>query len=167
VNAKQGFRDFQAARRTIQGYEAVHMIRKGRFDGWQEMICLDRSSSSTISSIWQPEHRWGHATICLRLKVATLPRSGEDRSVAECSVTISTRLRLNFRGARLRIRRHWLQRANDRLLTRSSAELVFAGTTLKLLQVANYLRRAKDAEPEDPAPKPADGRWAGPHASLG
>ena len=28
VKAKQGFRDFQAARRTIQGYEAMHMIRK-------------------------------------------------------------------------------------------------------------------------------------------
>jgi hypothetical protein len=27
---KQGFREFQAARRTIQGYEAVHMIRKGQ-----------------------------------------------------------------------------------------------------------------------------------------
>jgi transposase-like protein len=25
VNAKQGFREFQAARRTIQGYEAVRM----------------------------------------------------------------------------------------------------------------------------------------------
>ena len=30
VNAKQGFRDVQAARRTIQGYEAMHMIRKGQ-----------------------------------------------------------------------------------------------------------------------------------------
>ncbi len=30
VNAKQGFREFQAARRTIQGYEAFHMIRKGQ-----------------------------------------------------------------------------------------------------------------------------------------
>ena len=30
VTAKQGFRDFQAARRTIQGYEAMHMIRKGQ-----------------------------------------------------------------------------------------------------------------------------------------
>jgi transposase-like protein len=30
VNAKQGFREFQAARRTIQGCEAVHMIRKGQ-----------------------------------------------------------------------------------------------------------------------------------------
>ena len=29
VNAKQSFREFRAARRTIQGYEAVHMIRKG------------------------------------------------------------------------------------------------------------------------------------------
>jgi transposase, IS6 family len=28
VNAKQGFREFQAARRTIQGYEAINMIRK-------------------------------------------------------------------------------------------------------------------------------------------
>jgi transposase-like protein len=30
VNAKQGFREFQAARRTIQGYEAIHMIRKSQ-----------------------------------------------------------------------------------------------------------------------------------------
>jgi len=30
VNVKQGFREFRAARRTIQGYEAVHMIRKGQ-----------------------------------------------------------------------------------------------------------------------------------------
>ena len=28
VNATQGFRDVQAARRTIHGYEAMHMIRK-------------------------------------------------------------------------------------------------------------------------------------------
>ena len=30
VNAQQGFREFQAARRTIQGYEAIHMIRKSQ-----------------------------------------------------------------------------------------------------------------------------------------
>ncbi len=30
VNAKQGFRAFAAARRTIVGYEAVHRIRKGQ-----------------------------------------------------------------------------------------------------------------------------------------
>jgi IS6 family transposase len=28
VNTKQGFREFQAAHRTIQGYEAMHMLRK-------------------------------------------------------------------------------------------------------------------------------------------
>jgi transposase-like protein len=30
VKAKQSFREFQAARRTIDGYEAMHMIRKGQ-----------------------------------------------------------------------------------------------------------------------------------------
>jgi len=30
VNAKQGFREFQAAQRTIHGYEAMNMIRKGQ-----------------------------------------------------------------------------------------------------------------------------------------
>ena len=30
MKAKQGFREFRAARRTIQGYEAMHMIRKGQ-----------------------------------------------------------------------------------------------------------------------------------------
>ena len=30
VKAKQGFREFLAARRRIQGYEAMHMIRKGQ-----------------------------------------------------------------------------------------------------------------------------------------
>jgi transposase-like protein len=30
VNTKQGFREFSAARRTIRGYEAMHMIRKGQ-----------------------------------------------------------------------------------------------------------------------------------------
>jgi transposase-like protein len=29
-NAKQAFREFQAARRTIQGYEVIHMMRKGQ-----------------------------------------------------------------------------------------------------------------------------------------
>ena len=30
VNAKQGSRELQAARRTIQGYEAMNIIRKGQ-----------------------------------------------------------------------------------------------------------------------------------------
>ena len=33
VNAKQGFRESHAARRTIQGYEAMNMIRRGMFGG--------------------------------------------------------------------------------------------------------------------------------------
>jgi IS6 family transposase len=30
INAKLGFRSFDGAWRTIQGYEAIHMIRKGQ-----------------------------------------------------------------------------------------------------------------------------------------
>ena len=30
INAKQGFRSLEGARRTIPGYEAMHMIRKGQ-----------------------------------------------------------------------------------------------------------------------------------------
>ncbi len=30
VKARQGFREFHAVRRKIQGYEAMHMIRKGQ-----------------------------------------------------------------------------------------------------------------------------------------
>ena len=30
VKAKQSFREFQAARRTIEGYAAMHMIRNGQ-----------------------------------------------------------------------------------------------------------------------------------------
>jgi transposase-like protein len=30
VKAKQSFREFRAAGRTIAGYEAMHMIRKGQ-----------------------------------------------------------------------------------------------------------------------------------------
>ena len=30
VKAQQSFREFQAARRTIEGYEAMHVIRKGQ-----------------------------------------------------------------------------------------------------------------------------------------
>jgi IS6 family transposase len=57
VNAKQGFREFRAARRrTIQSYEAVHTIRKGKFDGWQRRIFFGRFGSSTVFSIWQPKN---------------------------------------------------------------------------------------------------------------
>jgi transposase, IS6 family len=30
INAKQGFGSFEGARRTIPGFEVVHMIRKGQ-----------------------------------------------------------------------------------------------------------------------------------------
>jgi transposase-like protein len=48
VNAKQGFREFLAARRTIQSYEAIHMIRKGQIrwvagnDLLQQIKFIDR-----------------------------------------------------------------------------------------------------------------------------
>jgi hypothetical protein len=44
VNAKQGFREFQAARRTIQGYEAMNMIRKGqiRWVSGDDLLCQIR-----------------------------------------------------------------------------------------------------------------------------
>ncbi len=49
VKAKQGFREFQAARRTIQGYDAVHIIRKGQVR-W--LSGSDRIGSSTNSWRW-------------------------------------------------------------------------------------------------------------------
>jgi IS6 family transposase len=52
VKAKQGFREFQAARRTIQGYEAVHIIRKHQVR-W--LSGSDRIGSSTNSWRWPPK----------------------------------------------------------------------------------------------------------------
>jgi transposase, IS6 family len=43
INASLGFRSFAAVGRTIQGYEAIHMIRKGQFDGWQRAISSVKS----------------------------------------------------------------------------------------------------------------------------
>jgi transposase-like protein len=44
VNVKQGFREFQAARRTIQGYEAMNMIRKAqvRWLSGHDLHCQNR-----------------------------------------------------------------------------------------------------------------------------
>ena len=45
---KQGFREFQAARRTSQGYEAMHMIRKGKArwvggsDVWRQIQFINK-----------------------------------------------------------------------------------------------------------------------------
>jgi len=39
VNAKQGFREFQTARRTIQGYEAINILRKGSGEPSERQGC--------------------------------------------------------------------------------------------------------------------------------
>jgi transposase, IS6 family len=49
INAKQGFRSFEAAQRTIQGYEVMHMIRKGQVrwlpkgDVSGRVVCINRT----------------------------------------------------------------------------------------------------------------------------
>jgi hypothetical protein len=53
VNAKQGFREFQAARRTIQGYEAVHMIPEGASS------MGSRRGSSSADSVHRQSFRFG------------------------------------------------------------------------------------------------------------
>ena len=54
VNAKQGFREFHAARRTIQGYEAINMIRKGqvRWVNGKDVKCQIRFISNTKCPAW-------------------------------------------------------------------------------------------------------------------
>src|SRR6516165_5253198 len=55
VNAKQGFREFQAARRTIQGYEVIHMMRKGQVR-WVSGTDIRRQNQfTTTCSSWPPE----------------------------------------------------------------------------------------------------------------
>ena len=56
VKAKQGFREFHAARRTIQGYEAMHMIRKGQASWVRRFGC------SATDSVHQQAVRGG----CMR-----------------------------------------------------------------------------------------------------
>jgi len=46
VNASQGFRSFDGAWRTIQGYEILHMIRKGQVRWLPKGMYMDRFSSS-------------------------------------------------------------------------------------------------------------------------
>jgi transposase-like protein len=43
VNAKQGFREFQSARRTIQGYEAINILRKGQVR-WLSVSSVQRQN---------------------------------------------------------------------------------------------------------------------------
>jgi hypothetical protein len=55
VKAKQNFREFQAARRTIDGYEAIHRIRKGQARWVSSKDFENRISSSTSCSICLPD----------------------------------------------------------------------------------------------------------------
>jgi hypothetical protein len=55
VNASLGFRCFAAAERTIQVYEAMHMIRKDKFDGWQRATSQHKSASFNVSSAALPD----------------------------------------------------------------------------------------------------------------
>jgi transposase-like protein len=55
VNAKQGFREFQGAQRTIQDYEAMNMMRKGQARWVSGTDVGVEFSSSTSSSNWPAE----------------------------------------------------------------------------------------------------------------
>lgn len=55
VKAKQGFREFQGAQRTIQGYEAMNMMRKGLVRWVSGTDVGVEFSSSTSSSNQPPE----------------------------------------------------------------------------------------------------------------
>jgi len=55
VKAKQGFREFQGAQRTIQGYEAMNMMRKGQVRWVSGTDVGVEFSSSTSSSNQPPE----------------------------------------------------------------------------------------------------------------
>jgi hypothetical protein len=62
MNAKQGFREFHAARRTIRGYEAMNMILKRqlrRVKG-EDVQCQNRFIESSLSL--PPKNRlWGRS----------------------------------------------------------------------------------------------------------
>jgi transposase-like protein len=50
VRASQCFKSFHTAERTLEGIEAVNMIRKGRSKGWREVMLKGRLSLSLRSS---------------------------------------------------------------------------------------------------------------------
>jgi transposase-like protein len=94
VKAKQGFREFQAARRTIQGYEAMHMIRKGAGEMGEWLGC------SAADSVHQQAVRGGclrwspvdsTKSVLLLFKVATHP-SKLIRSAARMEGTRKTQI---------------------------------------------------------------------------
>ena len=74
VRASQGFRSFWGAYRTIQGYEAVHAIRKGQVRWVASVRLFANSISSRGCSRLQSELTpTSCLSLCRCLKVATLP----------------------------------------------------------------------------------------------
>jgi transposase, IS6 family len=78
VNAKQGFREFQAARRTIQGYEAMNIIQKGQVRWLSGSGVRRQNRLINKPSKWPPEFP-GNG----RLHRGLLLRSATCNTVAE------------------------------------------------------------------------------------
>jgi transposase, IS6 family len=57
VNPGLGFGAFAAAQRTIQGYEAMHMLHKGQVEGVTKGDVSPRTESSTSCLGWPPKER--------------------------------------------------------------------------------------------------------------
>jgi transposase, IS6 family len=94
VHAKQGFREFQAARRTIQGYEAMNIIRKGQVR-WLSGSGI-RRQNQFINELFESGRlgsrgtTYSLRTLSLVPKLATLPKSVHQTAGAEiCSVAIT------------------------------------------------------------------------------
>jgi len=77
VKAKQNFREFQAARRTIEGYETMHMIRKGqaRWISGNDVRKTESVHRQVVrSACLRPRYRDHLGPISVTIfKVATLP----------------------------------------------------------------------------------------------
>ena len=84
VNAQQGFREFQAARWTIQGYEAMNMLRKGQVRMGKQNGCptADPIHPPAIRTRRLRSRLPTHSLPGLRFptKVATQPRMISSRS---------------------------------------------------------------------------------------
>jgi len=74
VRARQGFRSFWSAHRTIQGYEAIQAIGKGKRGGWASVRSSANSTSSRSCSRSLRDPRAGIERLVFHLlNVATLP----------------------------------------------------------------------------------------------
>jgi DDE domain len=81
VKAKQSFREFQAARRNMEGYEALHMIHEGQARWLSSDACSPTKSlhrQTVRSGGLRPCLRFPRAAASVICKAATLP-SGSHR----------------------------------------------------------------------------------------